>query len=55
LPYKLAHNTVDVAYVNNVKESTAPTVVVSSDAIESNTVDLNTSLSGKVVDIYLKV
>jgi hypothetical protein len=55
LPYKLAHNTVDAAYVDNAKESTAPTVAVSSTAIESNTIDLNTALSGKVVDVYLKV
>jgi hypothetical protein len=55
LPYKLAHNTIDAVYFDNAKESTAPTVTVSSEAIESNTVVLATALSGKVVDIYLKV
>jgi len=55
LPYKLAHNTVLAAYADNVKESTAPTVTVSATALESNTIDLNTALSGKVIDAYLMV
>ena len=55
LPYKLAHNTVLYAYLDNVREATAPTVTTSATAIESNTIDLNTALSGKVVDVYLIV
>lgn len=55
LPYLLAHNTVLAAYLNNVKEGTAPTVAVSATAIESNTVDLNSALNGTAVDIYLIV
>lgn len=55
LPYLLAHNTVIFAFLDNAKEGTAPTVTVSSTALESNTIDLNTSLSGKVVDVYLLV
>ncbi len=55
LPFKLAHNTVLSAYLDNVLESNAPTVKVSSTAIESNTIDLNSTLNGKVVDIYLLV
>jgi len=55
LPYELAHNAVLMGFVDNVKESTAPTVTTSSTAIESNTVTLATALSGKVVDIYLLV
>ena len=55
LPYKLAHNTVIKTYLDNVEESVAPTVAVSASAIESNTIDLNTALSGKVVDAYLLV
>jgi hypothetical protein len=55
LPYKLAHNTVLSAYLDNTKEGTAPTVAVSSTAVESNTVDLNSALNGKVVDVYLMV
>lgn len=52
LPVKKAHNTVLVAYLNNVKESTAPTVTAAADHIENNTVDLNSTLNGTVVDIY---
>lgn len=55
LPFKLAHNTVDSAFLNNAKEGTAPTVAVSSTAIESNTITLNSALNGTVVDVYLKV
>lgn len=55
LPYKLAHNTVLNAYHDNVKEATAPTVTVSATAIESNTIDIDTVLSSKVVDVYLMV
>jgi len=55
LPYKLAHNTVRDAFLNNVKEGTTPTVTVSTTAIESNTIDLNSALDGHVVDVYLYV
>jgi peptidoglycan hydrolase-like protein with peptidoglycan-binding domain len=55
LPYKLAHNTVLAAYLDNAKEGTAPTVTVSATVLESNTIDLNTALSSKVVDAYLMV
>ena len=55
LPYLLAHNTVQAAYLDNVKEANAPTVTISATAIESNTITLNSALAGKVVDIYLIV
>jgi len=55
LPYKLAHNTVLEAYLNNAKETVAPTVAVSATALESNTVDLATALNGNAVDVYLIV
>ncbi len=55
LPYKLAHDTVQAAYLNNVLESTAPTVAVSASAVENNTVDLNSALDGHAVDVYLIV
>lgn len=55
LPYKLAHNTVLTAYLNNTKEGTAPTVTMDADAIESNTIDLNSALDGTQVDAYLIV
>ena len=55
LPYKLAHNTVLAACLGNAKEGTAPTVAVSSTALESNTIDLNSALNGSIVDVYLMV
>lgn len=55
LPYKLAHNTVITAALNNVREATAPTVTVSAAALEVNTVRLNSALAGQAVDIYLIV
>jgi hypothetical protein len=55
LPYKLTHNTVLFASLGNTREGTAPTVATSSTAIESNTVDLNSSLNSSVVDVYLVV
>lgn len=54
LPYALAHNTVQAAYLNNTKDA-GPTVTVSATALESNTVDLNSALNGKAVDVYLFV
>ncbi len=54
LPYKLAHNTVQAAYLDNAKDA-GPTVTVSATALESNTVDLNSALNGKAVDVYLFV
>lgn len=55
LPYKLAHNTIQSAYLDNTKESTEPTVTVSATSLESNTIDLNSALNSKVVDVYLFV
>lgn len=55
LPFKLSHNTVLAAYLDNTKEGTAATVAVSATAVESNTIDLNSALDGKAVDAYLMV
>lgn len=51
---RLSRNSVTAAYLNNVKEATAPTVAVSATAVESNTVTLNSALDGSavVVDYY---
>lgn len=55
LPDKLALNTVLLAYHDGTKEAAAPTVTVSTDHLEDNTVDLGTALSGKQVDVvYIK-
>lgn len=55
LPFKLAHNTCEMAFLDNTKEGTAPTVAVSATAVESNTITLNSALSGKVVDAYFVI
>jgi hypothetical protein len=55
LPYLLTHNTVLFAHKNDVKEATAPTVSVSPTSLEDNTFDLNSSLNGTKVDLYLIV
>jgi len=55
LPYKLAHNTVLAAYLNNTKEGTAPTVTTSTTALEGNTILLSSALNGTKVDVYLIV
>lgn len=55
LPDKLATNTVLLAALGGTKEATAATVVTSSSALESNTVDLNSSLNSSAVDIYYLV
>lgn len=52
LPCLLSHNTVLYTFVDNAIEATAATVTVSATAIESNTLDPNTALSGKAVDAY---
>lgn len=55
LVHKLAHNSVLFAALNNVREATAPTVTISTSAIESNTVLLNSALAAQVVDLYYVV
>lgn len=54
LPFALSRNTVLAAYLANVRETTAPTVVVSAAAVESNTATLNSALAGTavVIDLY---
>lgn len=55
LPYKLPHDTVLAAYLDNTLESTAPTVAVDEGELEKNTIDLNSALNGTPVDVYLIV
>ena len=55
MPYKLPRNTVLAAYKDNALETTAPTVTVSATALENNTIDLNSVLNSKQVDVYLLV
>ncbi len=57
LPAKLKRNTVLAAFLNGVRETTAPTVAFSATVLESNTVILNSALNGSdvVVDYYRPV
>jgi len=55
LPVALELNTVHFAFLGGIKETTAPTVMVDPVNIENNTIKLNSTLNGSVVDIYLIV
>ncbi len=55
LPVLLDHNSTLYATLNHVRESTAPTVAYSSEAVESNTIDLNSALNGKEVEAYFVI
>jgi hypothetical protein len=48
---RLARNTVRAAYLAEVIESTAPTVVVSAATLELNTIELNTTLDSTQVKV----
>lgn len=49
LPFATPRNTILRAYLNDVVEGTAPTVVASAAAVELNTVQLNSALNGTPV------
>lgn len=49
---KLSANTVLLATLGGTRESTAPTVTVSSTVLSANTVDLNSALNGGTVQIW---
>lgn len=55
LPYRLAHDTVLCAFVDNTKEATPSTVTCDTEHIEGNTIALNTAPNGKQTDLYLIV
>ena len=57
LPWLLSRKTnlYKQTFLNNVVESTEPTVTTSASAIESNTIDLNSALNGTAVDSYFIV
>jgi hypothetical protein len=55
IPYKLDHNTLLSAFLDNTLEETAPTVVVDAANLEGNTIKLNSVLAGAVVDAYFIV
>ena len=52
LPWKLSMNTNFRTHLGGTLEGTAATVATSSSALESNTIDLNSSLNGSAVVAY---
>ena len=54
LPVKLSRNSVLYAFLDGVREATAPTVAVSAAALDGNTATLNSALDGSavIVDLY---
>lgn len=55
LPYKLSLDTILATYRDGTKEGTAPSVAVSADNIEDNTILLNSALNGTAIDIFIIV
>lgn len=55
LPYKFARNPVLRTFLGATLEGTAATVAVSSSALESNTIDLNSALNGTAVTAEMLV
>lgn len=55
LPYKRDVIPVIAAYLDKVKEGTAPAIAVSALNLESNTINLDSALNGDQVDVYLIV
>lgn len=53
--YKLAHNTLLATFHDNTAEGTAPTVALDAAKLSANTIQLNTTLNGKAIDVYLLV
>lgn len=52
LPFMLTKKTLAMACLDGVIETTAAAVVVDADELHKNTVDLNSALNGKFVDLY---
>lgn len=52
LPHKLPHNTVLLAFLNNTREGTLPTVAFDASNLSGNTATLNSALNGNQVDLY---
>lgn len=52
LPYRSAFTTVFSTWLDNTLEGTAPAVVRDADELEKNTLDLNSALNNKQVDLF---
>jgi len=55
LPYKVTFGVVLAAFLNKVKEATAPTLTTDAVNIENNSVALASALNGDDVDVFLIV
>jgi len=55
MPVVFDHNSVLYATLNHVRQTTAPTVMYSSTAVESNTIDLDSALDGTEVEAYFVI
>lgn len=55
LHHKLSRNTVLAAYLDDILETTAATVVTNSTVLAGNTVDINSALDGSDIDVYYLV
>ena len=53
LPFRTSVNTVMYAYLNGVREATAPTVTFDATNVCNNTVTLNSALAGTAVQVVL--
>lgn len=55
LPYCLPCDTVLMAALGGTKEATAPTVATDANALEGNTIDLNSACNGSTVEAWMIV
>ena len=55
LPYMFTEKPFLWAKDDGVIEATAPTIVIDSDEVEKNTVELNTAMDGSVIEIMMVV
>ena len=52
LPFKWSESHIAFATLNGTRETTDPTLAVSSEAVEANTITLNSALDGHAVEVY---
>ena len=55
LPFAWSEKHIAFATLNGTRETTDPTLAVSSEAIEANTITLNSALDGHAVEVYFIV
>lgn len=55
LPFRMSHNGHLQSFLNNVREATAPTVAFNATNLENNTIKLNSTLNGTLVESHIVV